>query len=96
MKVFVSDRAKRDLLAIYAYVSRDNPAAAKRIIERISSRLDQLARFPFIGRERSSLAPGLRGLIAGNHLIFYIVAADQITVVRVIDSRMDIDEEFRR
>ena len=96
MKVLVSDRAKRDLLAIYAYVSRDNPAAAEKIVERISGRFEQLALFPFIGRERSSLAPGLRSLIAGNHLNFYVVAAEQITVVRVIDSRMEIDEEFRR
>ena len=96
MKVLVSDRAKRDLLAIYAYVSRDNPAAAEKIVERISGRFEQLARFPFIGRERFTLAPGLRSLIAGNHLIFYVVAAEQITVVGVIDSRMDIGEEFRR
>jgi plasmid stabilization system protein ParE len=52
--------------------------------------------FPFIGRERSSLAPGLRSIVVGNHLIFYVVEADQIIIVRVIDSRMDIDEEFRR
>jgi len=35
-------------------------------------------------------------LLSGNYLIFYLVEAEQITIVRVIDSRMDIDEEFRR
>jgi plasmid stabilization system protein ParE len=30
------------------------------------------------------------------HLIFYIVEHDSITIVRVLDGRMDIDEEFRR
>jgi toxin ParE1/3/4 len=55
-----------------------------------------LSKFAFIGRERSSLAPGLRCLVAGLHLIFYTVDAEHITVVRVIDGRMDVDEEFRR
>jgi toxin ParE1/3/4 len=84
------------LLRIYSYVSRENPDIATSILRRIDARLRQLAQFPFIGRPRQSLAPGLRGLLAGNHLVFYTVEPDRITVVRVIDARMDIDEEFRR
>jgi hypothetical protein len=30
------------------------------------------------------------------HLIFYTVDDDRIAVVRVIDGRMDVDEEFHR
>jgi len=96
MKVVVSDRANSDLLRLYLYLAPRNQAAADAIIERIDKRFEQLSRFPFIGRERSSLAPGLRSIVVGNHLIFYVVEADQIIIVRVIDSRMDIDEEFRR
>jgi toxin ParE1/3/4 len=96
MKVLISNKAKQDLLAIYSYVSKDNPNAARGIIRRIDDRLKQLSRFPFIGRERPTLGPGVRSLIAGNHSAFYIVHAEGITVVRVIDGRMDIDEEFRR
>ncbi len=51
---------------------------------------------PFIGRERSSLALRLRSVVVGIHLIFYVVEHDSITIVRVLDGRMDIDEEFRR
>jgi toxin ParE1/3/4 len=96
MKVLVSDKAKLDLLRIYSFISQHSPTAATSIIRRIDVRLRQLSRFPFIGRERSSLAPGLRGLLAGNCVIFYRVEHDQIIVARVIDQRMDIDEEFRR
>ena len=96
MKVVVSDRANSDLLRLYLYLAPRNQAAADAIIERIDKRFEQLSRFPFIGRERSSLAPGLRSIVVGNHLIFYVVEADQIIIVRVTDSRMDIDEEFRR
>jgi plasmid stabilization system protein ParE len=42
------------------------------------------------------LAPGLRCLVVGLHLIFYTVDSNQITVVRVIDGRMDVEEEFHR
>ena len=96
MKVSVSAKANSDLLRIYAYLFPRNQAAADRIIGRINQRFVQLSRFPFIGRPRASLAPGLRSLLAGTYLIFYTVGAEEITIVRVIDSRMDIDAEFRR
>jgi toxin ParE1/3/4 len=96
MKVLLSDKASRDLLRIFSYVAERNPAAADALIRRIDEKFNQIADLPFIGRERSSLAPGLRSVLVGNHLIFYAVSADSITVVRVIDGRMDIDEELRR
>ena len=49
----------------------------------------------WIGMLRAAESAGLT-LIAGMHLIFYTVQAEQITVMRVIDRRMDIDAEFRR
>jgi toxin ParE1/3/4 len=96
MKIFVSDKANRDLLRIYSYFEQRNPTAADAILRRIDEKFGQLAAFPFIGRQRSSLAPGVRSVVVGNHLIFYLVGRDSITIVRVIDGRMDIDEEFRR
>ena len=96
MKIFKSDKAQNDLLQIYAYLSERNPQAADTLIEEIDVRFKNLCRFPFIGRERSSLAPGLRSILVGTHLIFYVVERDRIVVVRVIDGRMDIDEEFKR
>jgi len=96
MRVVISDKARSDLLRIYRYLDERSPNAANAFIQRIDTNFDNLARFPFIGRERSSLAPGLRCLVVGLHLIFYTVNSDQITVVRVIDGRMDVDEEFHR
>jgi len=96
MKVIITDKARTDLLRIYSYIEQRSPAAAETVIARIDRKFDQLTRFPFIGPERSSLAPGLRGVVVGNYLIFYIVESDSIIVVRVIDGRMDVDEEFRR
>jgi toxin ParE1/3/4 len=55
-----------------------------------------LSLFPFIGTKRPHLGPGIRGLVSGNYVIFYLVEREDITVVRIIDGRMDIDEEFHR
>jgi toxin ParE1/3/4 len=96
MNVFISERANEDLLSIYSYLWQRNPTAADAILQRIDEKFQQLSELPFIGRERSSLAPGLRSVVAGMHLIFYVVDPDSVTIVRVIDGRMDIDAEFRR
>jgi len=77
MKVFVTDKANRDLLRTYAYLVQRNPTAAESFLRRIDEKFSQLSALPFIGRQRS-------------------VAQNSITIVRVIDGRMDIDEEFRR
>ncbi len=96
MRIVLSDKADSDLLRIYRYLSERDQAAADTFIQRIDANFKNLARFPFIGRERSSLAAGLRCLVVGRHLVFYIVAAEQIAIVRVIDGRMDVEEEFHR
>ena len=82
MRVAVSDKAKSDLHRIYSYLAEHSPSAADSFIRRIDRNFANLARFPFLGRERSSLAPGIRCLVAGVHLIFYVVDPDGITIVR--------------
>jgi toxin ParE1/3/4 len=96
MQVVVADKAKSDLLRIYLFLEQHSPSAANDYTQRINSNFENVARFPFIGRERSNLAPGLRCLVVGVYLVFYIVEPEKITVVRVIDGRMDVDEEFHR
>jgi toxin ParE1/3/4 len=96
MRVVLSDKADSDLLRTYRYLGERSPAAADTFIQRIDSNLKNLSRFPFIGRERANLAAGLRSLVVGLHLVFYVVEAGQIVVVRIIDGRMDVEEEFHR
>ena len=96
MRVFVSARARADVLRIYSYLVERTPTAADRAVMRIERKLEQLGQFPFIGPERPSLAAGIRVALAGTHLIIYRVDAEVVIVVRIIDGRMDIDEEFRR
>jgi len=60
MKVFVSDRANLDLLQLFSYLAEHDPAVAEAILAAIDRKLENLRRFPFIGRERPSLVPAFR------------------------------------
>jgi toxin ParE1/3/4 len=84
------------LLQIFSFIGARNPLAADNFIEAIDDKFEQLSLFPFIGRERTSLAEGLRGIVVRTHLIFYSVERERTIIVRVIDGRMDVDEEFQR
>jgi plasmid stabilization system protein ParE len=59
MRIILSDRADRDLIDIYRYLYERHESAASNFIQRIHTSFENLASFPFIGRERSSLATGL-------------------------------------
>ena len=96
MRARLSARAESDLLKIYSYIAVHNAAAADAFVEDFERKLQNLCYFPFIGRERASLASGLRSLAIGNYVLFYAVTDREVVVVRVIDGRMDLDEEFRR
>jgi toxin ParE1/3/4 len=96
MKISVSDRARADARRIYLYLVDRNPAAAERTIERIERKLEQLSHFPFIGPERPGMAAGTRAVVVGTHVIFYRVDDDTVVILRMLDGRMDIDEEFHR
>jgi toxin ParE1/3/4 len=96
MKIFISERAKKDLLQIFSYVAERNQFAADNFIKAIDDKFEHLSLFPFIGRERTSLAEGLRSVVVRRHLIFYTAERERIIIVRVIDGRMDVDEEFQR
>jgi toxin ParE1/3/4 len=96
MKVCVSDKADADLIRIFSYVAARNPTAARSIVKAIDDKFAMLSHFPFIGQQRQQLGPGLRGLVSGNYVILNVADPEQVTIVRIIDGRMDVEEEFRR
>jgi plasmid stabilization system protein ParE len=55
MKIVYGKSALKDLEAVRTYIARDNPDAARRVIERIEQAARRLENFPYSGR------PGPRG-----------------------------------
>jgi toxin ParE1/3/4 len=96
MKIIFSEEADSDLLHIHTYLAARNRVAALALANLFNTKIENLAHFPFIGRERSIFARGLRSIAADNYVIFYGLEQDRILIVRILDGRMDIDEEFRR
>ncbi|UPK36636.1 type II toxin-antitoxin system RelE/ParE family toxin [Bradyrhizobium sp. 186] len=96
MQVVLSLRARTDLLDIHSYLAERSPTAADRLAARFSERFDELRKFPFIGPDRSELRASLRGLSVDGYTAFYLVEADRIIIVRVLDGRRDIEREFSK
>jgi toxin ParE1/3/4 len=96
MRLVVSRDADDDLQQIACYLVERNPLAAASIFDDINRKFVNLTHFPFIGRDRSSLRPGIRSIVADPYVIFYRVDSERITILRILHGRRDIDAEFRR
>ena len=96
MKIIFSEQADSDLLRILTYLAERNRPAAVSLANLFNTKIESLAHFPFIGRDRSIFGRGLRSILAENHVIFYRVERESILIVRVLDGRRDIEAEFER
>jgi toxin ParE1/3/4 len=86
--------AERDLLEIHSHIAQDNPAAARRLLDRLEAKVTALAHSPGVGPRRDELQPGCRSLAVGSYVIFYRAIEGGIEVVRVLHGRRDIDAIF--
>jgi toxin ParE1/3/4 len=84
-----------DLDAIATFIAQDNPHAAIRFLNSLEDRFRLLAASPGIGRLYPDLSAGIRGLTAGDYIIFYRQVASGVEIVRVLHSARDIESLFR-
>ena len=86
--------AKEDLKEIVAYIRRDNPKAAKKVIEQIREVCrTTLVMFPQGGTMREELAPGLRCFSQGNYVI-YFRGRNPVEIIRVLHGARDVKTEM--
>lgn len=86
MKLFWTETAKQDLIAIRQYISADNPTEAKRWIDLLRQRIRNSIHVPLVGRIVPELArEDIRELIEGNYRIVYQVLDDRIVVLTVFE-----------
>ena len=91
MKVHWTDTAEGHLDAIYAYIAQDSPEYARRIVDRLTRRTQQIAGFPLSGRRVSEYdLDQIREVIEGPYRIIYYIKADQIDVLAVIHGAREI------
>lgn len=95
-KLVVSSRAEDDFRRLLA-TSRVMWGEEQRdaYAERLTTAMRELIVHPYLGRARDDLSPGLRGLRAGSHIIFYRSDEQAVTIVRLLHERMDPARHIR-
>ena len=91
MRVHWTDTAEGHLDALYTYIAQDSPEYARRMVDRLTRRSQQIARFPFSGRRVPEYdVDPIREVIEGSFRIIYHIKSDQIDVLSVIHGAMDV------
>ncbi len=91
MKVHWTDTAEGHLEAIYVHIAQDSPEYARRMVDRLTRRSQQIAEFPLSGRRVPEYdADQIREVIEGSFRIIYHIKPDQIDVLAVIHGAMDL------
>jgi addiction module RelE/StbE family toxin len=94
MKLFWTETARQDLLAIRRYIAADNPTAAKRRVERLRERARSALHAPLAGRKVPDFSrDDIHELIEGNYRIVYQVFADRLVVLTVFEGHHLFPEE---
>ncbi len=91
MKLVFDDRALSDLEGIFNWIAKDNPIAAKAVVERIFGSVEHLAKFPQMGRP--GLDPGSFEWVVPRlpYIVVYEIDRDanEVIVIGVIHAAQD-------
>lgn len=86
MKLFWTETAQQDLQDIRRYIAADNPATAKRWVEKLRDRARKALQVPLAGRKVPEfLRDDIRELIEGNYRIVYQVFSDRLVILTVFE-----------
>jgi toxin ParE1/3/4 len=92
-----TEQAVDQLGAIAEYVSRSSPVYAEQLVQRITSRLEQVLVFPASGSAVAEVsAAEVRQVLEWPYRIIYRLRHDAIEVIAIVHGRRDLREsEFR-
>ncbi len=82
------------LRSIYAHIALDSEMYAKRMVDRLTRKSQQIAAFPFAGRRVHEYdMEQIREVIEGAYRIIYHITPERIDVIAVIHCAMNIRDE---
>ncbi len=94
MNVHWTDTALRHLDAIHHYIAQNSPEYAKRMVDRLTRRSQQIGDFPQSGRVVPEYQlEQIREVIEGSYRIIYYIKLDQIDVLAVIHAARNVLQE---
>ncbi len=87
--------ARADIALIWHYYADSaGPHTADNIVSEIADACRLIEEHPLGGRMRDEVRPGLRSVFVHPHVVFYRITEDTPQVVRVLDTRRDLDQIF--
>ena len=83
--VSYSPQAVTDLVRLREFIAEKNPTAASRIAAELIARIDNLSRFPQMGRPvpRAPQPETLRDMVFGRYVIRYSIHAENLIILRI-------------
>jgi addiction module RelE/StbE family toxin len=86
--------AVRDLAEIRSYLAAENPAAARKVADRIKQSVSQLGEMPKIGRVGRVF--GTRELVISptSYIVAYRVSKNQVEILRVLHGAQEWPDAF--
>jgi toxin ParE1/3/4 len=93
----IAPRAEADLDDIWVYVARESGSleVATRLIDSISDRFYFLSSFAWAGRARhEAFGSGSRSFAVGEYLIVYCVEDAEVSILRVVHGKRELDALF--
>lgn len=92
----ISDEARADLASVRAFTTEEwSRSQASAYVDAIKARLRRLRERPGVGVACDEAIPGLRRLMVGSHVIFYVEREHVIVVARILHQRMDYRSRLR-
>jgi len=77
--------------AICRYIAQDSSAYAKRMVDRLTRRSQQIAEFPLSGRRVPEYeTTQIREVVEGPYRVIYYIKPDQIDVLAVLHGAQNI------
>jgi toxin ParE1/3/4 len=91
LRVHWTESAAGHLAALHDYIARDSEVYARRMVDRLTARSKQIARFPHSGRIVPEYDQAdVREIIEGPYRIIYTLLPHQIDVVAVVHSAREL------
>ena len=90
--------ADQDLKDIWRGLAEYRLELADQRINQIGQKFEMLSRYPFVGRQRDNILPGLHSIAVDRLLILYQINQSNdreiIEIVRVVGGRRDLNRLF--
>jgi toxin ParE1/3/4 len=99
-EIFKRPQAERDIEECFVFIAEDNLNIGVYFLVAVEDSLEQLAKFPLIGKQRDFANPRFQNVRMWRvkdyeqYLIFYSVTETTIEVIRVVRSSRDIEDLF--